>query len=95
MNDDPEQRGFDPEDYRATARLKGHKKRLRPLWTKCSDCGGEMTFHIAWDDDQITDHAFNVYLCDECGTVVYDSVAADKCTIRISKDGTVRKVGKK
>jgi hypothetical protein len=23
MNDDPEKRGFDPEDYRATARFKG------------------------------------------------------------------------
>jgi hypothetical protein len=23
MNDDPEKRGFDPKDYRATARLKG------------------------------------------------------------------------
>jgi hypothetical protein len=28
MNDDPEQRGFDPEDYQATARLKGPKMTI-------------------------------------------------------------------
>jgi hypothetical protein len=31
-----------------------------------------------WDDDQETDHAFNVYACEECGRMLKHDVAADK-----------------
>jgi len=38
MNDDPEERGFDPEDYRATARFRGWPRRDRwgfpETWSK-------------------------------------------------------------
>lgn len=43
------------------------------VMTKCK-CGEEMKFMWCWDDDQITDHCFNLYVCDYCGMIFKDEV---------------------
>lgn len=36
---------------------------------KCK-CGAHMNGMWVWDDDQVTDHAFNVFNCDYCGRIL-------------------------
>lgn len=57
--------------------------------SRCEDCGAPLDLKFVWDDDQLTDHAFNVFLCEECGLVVYESVAEDPCVVLIRKQGEI------
>jgi hypothetical protein len=47
-----------------------------------------------WDDDQISDHAHNVYQCEECGALVQERVAKDSGITAIYPDGTVEAVAR-
>ena len=38
--------------------------------SKICKCKEDMVFVARWDDDQITDHCFNVYVCDHCGMIL-------------------------
>ncbi len=56
---------------------------------KCK-CGALMMLLFVWDDAQETDHCFNVFACDECGRVLYDSVweNARRLWIHLDKEQT-------
>lgn len=45
---------------------------------KCRCGAGEMNFRWCWGDRRQTDHAFNVYGCEDCGRILKNDVAADK-----------------
>lgn len=40
-------------------------------------CGSTMEMLWCWDDDQLTDHAFNLYGCENCGRILKYDVAVD------------------
>lgn len=56
---------------------------------KCK-CGAEMTFLLAWDNAQGTEHCFNLYGCDPCGRVFYGSIWKDarRLWIHLDKEET-------
>lgn len=53
-----------------------------------------MEFVTCWDDDQETDHAFNVYLCEMCGNILKHDVAEGAGKIWIDIFNTVTRVYK-
>lgn len=57
-------------------------------------CCNQQTEPLAvWDDAQLTDHAFNVYLCHPCGTMYKEDVWNDAGLRAIRLDGSVKKLG--
>lgn len=44
---------------------------------RCID-NKEMKFVWCWDDDQITDNCFNLYVCEDCGSILKDDVCKRK-----------------
>ena len=52
---------------------------------KC--CGQEAKLLLAWDDAQQTDHAYNLYACEKCGTIYKEDVWNDKGLRAIFLDG--------
>jgi hypothetical protein len=55
----------------------------------CPKCDDEMKLVGCWDDDQVSDHAHNVYQCECCGVVAHERVAVDKGVTFIYPDGKV------
>jgi hypothetical protein len=47
-----------------------------------------MKLKIVWDDAQITDHAYNVYLCENCGMIVKEDVWEDEGELWIKLDNS-------
>jgi len=54
---------------------------------KCK-CGKEMRGVGCWDDAQLTDHAFNLYLCEGCGMICKEDVWEHKGLRWLQLDGT-------
>lgn len=42
-----------------------------------------MTYLDRWDDAQVTDYCFNLYLCEKCGTVCKEDVWEGKGILKI------------
>ncbi len=53
----------------AVNRLNSPCPPVTPTSQRCK-CGAHMQGIWVWDDDQQTDHAFNVYGCDYCGQIL-------------------------
>ena len=47
-----------------------------PAQQKCK-CGEPMVFVWCWDDDEETDHAFNIFACENCGRILKVMVTED------------------
>jgi len=58
---------------------------------KC--CKKRVKLVLAWDDAQETDHAYNLYLCEQCGTLYKDDLWNDKGLRALYLDGTLVKAG--
>ncbi|HET6494780.1 MAG TPA: hypothetical protein VFH61_05380 [Thermoleophilia bacterium] len=56
---------------------------------RCPTCSEDLAFVACWDDDQITDHAYNVYQCLDCGLIMHDSVAVDPGVTLVFPNGKV------
>lgn len=48
-----------------------------------------MDFQLRWDDAQLTDHCYNIWLCEECGMILKDSVWEDKGKVWIELNNKV------
>lgn len=55
---------------------------------KC--CGQEAKLLLAWDDAQKTDHAYNLYACENCGIIYKEDVWNDKGLRAIYLDGRMK-----
>jgi len=65
----------------------GKRKHLAPA---CPSCGHDkMLARWCWDDDQVTDHAHNVFTCEDCGAVFIQRVAKDSGLTVMHKTGKV------
>ena len=58
---------------------------------ECKECNKEMKLVYAWDDAQKTDHAFNLYVCEDCGIVCKIDVWEDKGVRWIDLQGNLTK----
>ena len=68
-------------------RRMGKRKHLAPA---CPSCGNDkMPARWCWDDDQVTDHAHNVFTCNDFGAVFIQRVAKDSGLTVIHKTGKV------
>ncbi len=54
-------------------------------------CNREMMFELRWDDAQVTDHAFNLYVCESCGKILKESLWNDPGIIEILLDNKIIK----
>jgi len=50
-------------------------------------CGKKMKLIFVWDDSQLTDHAYNIYACQDCGRIMKEDVWEDKGEIWIGLSG--------
>ena len=51
-----------------------------------------MEMVVVWDDAQVTDHAYNLYVCKECGLICKVDVWEDKGIRWITLDGFIETV---
>lgn len=65
----------------------GKRRYLPP---SCPSCGKDkMANRWVWDDGQVTDHAHNVFTCEDCGAVFIQRVGKDSGLVVIHKTGKI------
>lgn len=53
-------------------------------------CGDDMEFQCSWTDDET--YAFNVYVCNMCGSILKDDLLENDGFTVIGKDGGVSRI---
>lgn len=59
---------------------------------QCKSCSNDMEFISCWDKPEYSDlleYAFNLYICNECGTICKEDVWDNEGTLWITKKNEV------